>query len=275
MGIKSILKRFLPLPAANANRAEERVIDEILAVQKEIAGLKSEIVSLGQRMSETQRVQDELVWANVFHDAVRGCAWITDKSFWPGRAALGYQAMYVLYRILNETRPKKILELGLGQSTKLISQYAKAYPPASHIVVENNQEWIDFFSTDYELSDATRIVKLDCKLIPYKDEQVRVFDGFAGHFADDKFDFILVDAPLGADMKRYSRVDILDIIPQCLEKDFVILIDDSERPGEYYTSGEICRKLDENKIPHCIHSYDGMKNSMVLCSSSLQFLTTL
>ena len=275
MTIKSILKRFLPLPAANANRAEARVIDAIQAVRKEMDELESDIDSLRQRMSEMQRVQDELVWANVFHDAVRGCAWLKDKSFWPGRSALGYQAMYVLFRILGEARPKKILELGLGQSTKLISQYARAYPPASHMVVENNQEWIEFFSKNYELPDATRIVKLDCKRVPYKDEDVRIFDGFAGHFTDDKFDFLLVDAPLGADMKRYSRIDILDIIPQCLEKDFAILIDDTERPGEYYTAGEICRKLDEAEIPHCIRSYNGMKNCMVICSSSLRFLTTL
>jgi len=277
--IKKLLKRILPLPAKNANEVEKRLMAKIEEIKNDFSQerefLNSEISALRQQLCAIEKISSESIWANVFHDTTSKSDWLNDKVFWPGRAALGYQAMYVTYRILNEINPNRILELGLGQSTKLISQYVRANPDVTHYVVENNQDWINFFSAAYPLPPSTKIEKLDWKIIPYKDGEVRIFDGFTKRFEGRKFDFIMVDAPLGADMKQYSRVDVLEIIPECLSENFVILIDDTDRLGEQNTISEIKKKLESNGIKFCEGWYNGAKNSTVICSQALGFLTTM
>lgn len=49
-----------------------------------------------------------------------------------------------------------------------------------------------------------------------------------------KFDVISIDAPIGTDLE-YSRRDVLELLPDILEKDFVILMDDANRQGERNT----------------------------------------
>lgn len=51
-------------------------------------------------------------------------------------------------------------------------------------------------------------------------------------FQGKTFDLILIDAPLGADMKQYSRIAVLESLPECLAEQFVIMIDDTDRSGE-------------------------------------------
>ena len=104
---------------------------------------------------------NEIMWACIFNNAIDTETWLKNKSFYPGRWAIGYPVLYVLYRILNEVKPKSILELGLGQSTKMITQYAAAYEDVKHYVVEHDDEWIHFFERDTAVSANTEIVKLD------------------------------------------------------------------------------------------------------------------
>ena len=153
MGIKNLLKKFYPIPTHSFYAETERLHSQIAQLAQVVKELedrnRSEILVLWKLLSAVEKSAGEAVWANVFHDATVGSDWLTDKAFWQGRASLGYQAMYVVYRILNEIRPKRILELGLGQSTKLISQYVWANADVLHTVVENNEAWIRFFTNVY------------------------------------------------------------------------------------------------------------------------------
>ena len=79
-----------------------------------------------------------IIWAEIFNNVISNSSWLTNKSFSAGRWAVGYQYLYVVYRILNEVRPKNILELGLGQSTRLFGQYAASDVEVQHIVVEHD-----------------------------------------------------------------------------------------------------------------------------------------
>lgn len=280
--IKNLLKKYLPLPARKQREIENRLLTELQQIHSENSNLRNEISSLKETISgiqtiilNTNSVAYENVYANVFHDTTIESNWLKDKVFWPGRSALGYPAMYVTYRILNEIKPERILELGLGQSTKLISQYAASKPAIEHTVVESNQDWINFFSKSYNLPENTKIEKLDYKIIPYKNSDVRIFDGFEENFTSKKFDFILIDAPLGVDMKVYSRIDVLNILPECLDDNFIILVDDTERLGETNTLAEIRKVLEANSISFAEGSYGGMKKSTLICSGNLSFLTTL
>ena len=225
---------------------------------------------------EIRNINKEILWAETFNNTVSGSEWLKDKSFSPGRWAVGYQYLYAVYRILNTVKPKKILELGLGQSTKLLSQYAKANKVVKHIVVEHDQEWIDFYKKENEVAENTEILKIEREYRKYKnDDKVLAFKEFKENLKGQKFDFISIDAPLGANAKIYARVDVLEILPECLEKDFVMVIDDYNRKGEKNTVNEIERILKEHNISYCKGIYYGEKECMVISSEKLKFVCSM
>lgn len=265
-----------------ANKQE----DKISALQRNINDVTSEITMVQKnlldkyniqidKMTKLERVEEENTWANVFHDVIKDSVWLQNKAFAPGRWAAGYQMLYVMYRILDSTRPKKILELGLGQTTRMISQYSKYYN-AEHQVVEHDPQWIEFFATTYEVPDNVKFVNLDTIVDKYlDDEAVIMYQGFEEQFRGQKFDFICIDAPIGGKAIKYARVDTLKIIPECLEPDFVILIDDTTRIGENNTIKLLQKIFEENGIEYVIKRYEGKKSSTILTTNKYSFLTSL
>ena len=229
-----------------------------------------------RQAADSARHASEAVWAQIFNNTISESLWLKDKTFSPGRWAVGYPYLYGMYRVLNETRPKRILELGLGQSTRMIAQYAAAFQDVEHIVVEHDPEWVEFFCNDFPLPKNTKVVMLEREMVPYKDaEAARVFKGFKETFQGQKFDFISVDAPLGGDMKQYARIDVLHLIPDGLGENFVIMVDDCNRIGENNTVKEIENKLIELNIPISVGKYCGRKDCSLVCVKKFTFLTTM
>lgn len=257
--------------------------DLLLEIRKETAGTESRLDELEKKVEfirgkaiETCRYASEAVWGEIFNQAITGSAWLGDRSFSPGRWAIGYQYLYVLYRILDEVKPQNILELGLGQSTKMISQYAAAFPDVRHRVVEHDPEWISFFARNYDLPSNTEIIRLDREFVPYKEaEKVRVFKGFRETFGGEKFDFISIDAPFGGDMKQYARIDVLGLIPECLSDDFIIMIDDCERSGEAHTVAEMEARMKASGIAYAEGRYSGKKDCVTLAAKSIKFVCSM
>lgn len=258
---------------------EKKVDQALQEVQQLKADLQKVLQSLEQiRRASTDgsRYSSEAVWGELFNQVSYGSTWLKDRRFAAGRWAVGYQYLYAVYRILDEIHPKNILELGLGQSTKLISQYAAAYPEVHHRVVEHDPEWMDFFRRNYALPSNTEMVRLDWDFIPYKEaDRVRVFRDFAGKFKDQKFDFISIDAPFGGDMRQYARIDVLRMLPDCLADSFIIIIDDAERSGETHTVKEMSEALKSAHIPFAMGRYNGKKDCMVICSEDLKFVCSM
>ena len=249
---------------------------EQMATRKQVEALADTAEKARRQAADSARHASEAVWAQIFNNTISESLWLKDKTFSPGRWAVGYPYLYVMYRVLNETRPKRILELGLGQSTRMIAQYAAAFQDVEHIVVEHDPEWVEFFCNDFPLPKNTKIVMLEREMVPYKDaDAVRVFKGFKETFQGQKFDFISVDAPLGADMKQYSRIDILGLMPDCLSKNFVVMIDDTARSGETNTIDDMKQCLNSSKISYTIGKYSGEKSCTVLCTSTHAFLCSM
>ena len=85
---------------------------------------------LHRYIAHKQRVTkkiNELLYANKFHDTIKQSKWYKDQSLSLGEMAIDYGTAYVLYRVLDKMNPSSILEFGLGQSSKLIHQYANSY----------------------------------------------------------------------------------------------------------------------------------------------------
>lgn len=222
------------------------------------------------------RSSDEEVWSSVFHDAIAESSWLKKKTFYPGRWAAGYQYLYVLYRTLNDFRPTSILELGLGQTTRVLGQYAACADMCHHTVVEHDQEWIDIFNKDFELSRNTEIAKLDIAKKVFDDtEPTTVYVGFAERFKGQKFDLISIDAPFGGIELTYARMDILQLLPDCLKEDFVILLDDYNRQGEKNMVELMKKILQEHDIKFNTGVYRGNKDTFMITSENLRFLCTM
>lgn len=253
-----------------------KILEQIERTQKQIERTQKQIEKNHIQLFNASKYASESVWAAIFNNTISNSKWLGNKSFAPGRWAVGYGFLYVMYRVLNEMHPKHILELGLGQTTKLISQYIAATSDAKHYVVEGDPNWIEFFCNTLELAENTEIVCLNYEMVSYKEaEKVRVFGGFKEKFEREKFDFISIDAPWGGDMKQYSRIDILDLLPDCIDENFVIMIDDCERSGERNTVEEIERRLQESGILYKIGRYYGKRDFILITAEHMRFLTSM
>lgn len=227
--------------------------------------------------SEIAKQNEEIIWANVWHDTCGGVSWLKDAdiSLSPGRWAVGYNYLYVMTRILNELNPTSILEFGLGISTTLISQYflEMGKEEDCHIVIEHDNEWIGFYTKTHGLSKITRI-----------EQQELIEDNTANgthfHYKDiskivskHKFQVISIDAPFGGDVD--SRSDILAFIPEILADDFVIVLDDANRIGEKTTLERMKKRLDNSNIAYSCGLYKGVTDVAVVCSDKVRFLASL
>ena len=222
----------------------------------------------------------EIIFANVFHDTIKGSKWFpSDFPLSPGRGALGYPALYVLYRVLNEFHPQNILEMGMGQSTKVIGLYNNYYPECRHQVVEHDPEWISFFCNHFDLPSTTKVVELplmnaDIQLDEISSNTI-MYNGFPQAFEGQVFDFICIDGPYGFNNPQYSRIDIIGILPECLTKSFVIILDDCDRKGEQNTFNMICDILKEHNIEHNSSIYYGEKGTGIIVSPDYSFMCSM
>lgn len=284
--IKKLFKRIFPMTASSMQKEINKLhaaIGEIVATQTQLAQALENVHNMTRLLEQTMAAAKksethaaETVWAAVFHDTICDSNWLHNKTFSPGRWAVGYPFLYALYHILSKMQPSNILELGLGQSTRMISQFAEN-SEARHFVVENDSEWINFFKKDFNLSGKTEVVQLNYKMVSYKDAaEVRVYSDFVETLSEyGKYDFIMIDAPLGGDMIHYSRIDVLGLLPQCLSDTFVIMIDDVERLGEHNTIKEITSILSDSNREYAVGYYGGDKRCAVIASANMKFLCSL
>ena len=245
------------------------------AVQNAVAELPEKIENVGIEIQNTQRHlalnASEQYWAHVYHDTILNSAWLNDKTVSPGRWAISYIVLYVLYRILNEIHPSSILECGLGQSSKLTMQYARANN-ANLMIFENNPEWLKFFEKQVPYaSEYTTILDAEMVTIVPPHES-RTYHGFKQTIGSTKFNLVMIDGPLGS--KHYSRPQILDVVDN-LADSFVIMLDDMNRIGEQETWGVLKEKLVARGIKFVEKIYSSDKDLGVICSPDLEFLTSL
>lgn len=239
--------------------------------------LFTRIKYLKNGLIENMKTTKEILWAEVFNSTINGSKWFKE-SISPGRWAVGYPFLYVLYRILDEVKPENILELGLGQSSKMTCSYAVHNKDRNilHRIVEHDEEWKDFFIGSNEAlfkEENSEIVIMPLENTNYEEVQVTRYEKFVDKLPEVKWNLILVDAPFGSD--EFSRIDVLDLIPKNLSDRFVILIDDCERGGELNTCEKIKEKLSANNIVWHEGIYSGEKEVRIIVSNNLKFLCTL
>lgn len=224
---------------------------------------------------KARRVSLECNWRDIFHDTVDGYDWYNVKSLSLGRWAIGYEYAYVMARILNWLHPKYILECGLGQSTKIINSYISYYvnERCQADVVEQDKSWIDFFCKDNKINENVSIHNRALRTVNIDGNECFGYCDFESVVKNKKYSLISIDGPWGGDY--ISRIDILEYLPEILEDDFVIMIDDYERVGEKNTVNLFMKKLLDKGISVKKGMYRGEKDICVIVPENMEFLLTL
>lgn len=234
------------------------------------------MAAMQSQLRQAERKTAESVWAQVFNNTVAGCDWLYGRPLSPGRAGVGYPFLYAMFHTLSQIKPKSILELGLGQSTVVLSRYSSAHPGTMHFVVEPDYDWINFFQNEYALSYPTRILQMPTELVSYKDkDNIRAFKSFAGGFAGQRFDLIVIDSPAYNGSTAFARIDILKLLPDCLNEDFAIIIDDAEHEGIKNTVSEIESSLKTAGIEYQKGRFSGEKDCILLTSRAKRYLADM
>jgi hypothetical protein len=204
-----------------------------------------------------------------FKSAVEDCEWLRNKSFRPGFWAMDNAALYTLLHILDNVRPKNILEFGLGQSSKTIHQYAEFMENVSALTIEHNNDWIDTFCNGDARGVKINVKQYDKAVVRVNGVETLSYKNMADIIEGGKYDFIVVDGPFGS--RHYSRSQIIDMVKGGLPERFCIFVDDTERGGERETFEAVRQILEGKKIHYWIQEYDGEKNRhTVLCSKDIK-----
>lgn len=219
---------------------------------------------------------NDILWGMNFDRIISQSEWLKKRDFSPGRSAVNNMYLYLMYKILDSKKFHSILDIGMGQTTKMVGQYVNYDTAASHTIIEDNCEWIEFCGSTLDLGLRSSIVQMDYAIRAFRGESVRVYEGFKKKLQGKKFDYISIDAPIGFDMKNYSRIDILDILPECLAESWIIMMDDVERMGEYNTLDMIRDVLEENNIAYAEQEYwGGEKSFLIMTSLDNRFFCTI
>lgn len=237
------------------------------------------------------RYMSDLIWSQIYHDTIVGSEWLLDKSISPGGSrcgiggwAVGYNFLYALYRILDEMHPRSILEMGLGQSSKLTGQYAGCYG-VKHVIVEHDREWVDFFCNGWKrFSRQTRIMLTPLVESDFEGEKYFAYRDFhqVMKMMNTPMDLVLIDGPFGGAgpvgwRGTRSRRDIVGYLPQILSPDFVIMVDDCGRKGEQNLLMEIKEILSRHGVEYAagIYAAGGTCHTGVIVSPKWKFFTSM
>lgn len=229
---------------------------------------------INSRLTELENQTRELEWAHIYHDSIRGKECIEKLPINIGRWAGNYSFFYVLNRILSDYKPKKILDLGLGESSKFISTYIENYlAESSHTIVEQDQNWINSFQECFKLSSRSNIVHCPIEVKQINGFDVNMYQNFKDNIFG-KFDLYIVDGPYGSE--RFSRFDIISLVKNMEKIDqFIIMMDDTDRKGELDTLDEIERLLKIKNINYYLGAYSGNKGITVVVSEKYKFAASL
>lgn len=240
-------------------------------------GILKRIRTLIQENSANQKQiisqTKELEWASVYHDSIRGKKHLEELPLNIGRWAGNYSFFYVLNRILNDFKPKSILELGLGESTKFISSYLDNYLfDTIHLVIEQDENWKNLFKERFAISLKTEIIICPSEKFNVKGYETNIYQNL-DLAVTGKFEFYLVDGPNGS--YHYSRYDIVKLANNFKAEDqFIIMIDDYDRQGERDTVMDLRMLFKQQNRTVYENVYEGNKSVLIIATEKYKLATS-
>lgn len=199
------------------------------------------------------------------------------KDFFTDEAAATPTLQLVTLKILLFCQPKRVLEIGSGQTTKLLSNYARQNLDAYVLSIEQDETWARRLGPQV----FHNYLWVPCEPTSFTcdgTEQAVSTTWFRDlpELKSEPFQFILVDGP------DYDQVDapfyrggILRYLPAILDDTFVLVFDDAERLGDSMTVEAVDAILRAKSIDFRRFSVYGSRTVAVFCSRNLGFLRTV
>lgn len=225
-------------------------------------------------MRNTERFAREAKWANVYHDSIRDKRWLDEVAIYPGRWAVNYSMLYLLVRILQLFKPERIIEFGLGESSKLISKFIEnELHKTKHLILEESREWTENFTTRFTLSKNSEIMHMDLEIKKIRGFNVNCYKDIEEKITE-KFDLYIIDGPTA--LRHYSRYDICWLAEKFSPEDeFIIIMDDYNRKSEKRSIRDLLRILKKKNIPVHTWEYDGSKSQFLIATKKYYYAITL
>lgn len=222
----------------------------------------------------THKLLNEILWAQRFHDSIRGKSALESQNLYIGRWAGNYTLFYIINKVLSDYKPPRILELGLGESSKFISTYVRNYlNETTHHIVEHDANWVEIFNKSYELYSKSEIITCPLTKRSIKGHLVNSYSDFKKN-VHESYDLYLVDGPFGSE--PYSRYDIISLVEEfTIDSEFIIIFDDYNRIGEKNTVDDLLSILKNKNIDFINVVYSGQKSVAVIASNNYRYLSTL
>lgn len=213
---------------------------------------------------------NELIYANIFHDYIRDKHYLSQLSLSPTGMAANYSFLYLLARIISEIKPSSVLEIGLGQSSRLIQAILSNETNYDRYdILEDNLEWINQF--DFAKNKSISILHKSLTNIVLGNAETRQIFMDLKSGLIPQYDLYVIDGPRG--IKNHSRFDIC-ILAEDLEpsSDFVIIMDDYNRKGEKQTIKSLFKILHSKNISYDYKVFSATRSQIVIFSQKHQLI---
>jgi hypothetical protein len=176
-----------------------------------------------------------------------------------------------VWKFMEMTSPRSILELGSGQTTKLVATYLRSHPEARATTIEESADFHRFFGPSLaEISPRLSYLHAPLGNVSAGNDQVRWYQLPAEAMAA-QYDFILIDGPVS--YGGFCRDGIVPFLPKLLGESFIIVVDDTNRPNELRMCDSIAKQLDgQTNGKFFRFEIHGAKSQTVFCSSNFGFL---
>lgn len=150
-------------------------------------------------------------------------------DFYPVAGAASYSLFYLLIRIAKELPVKSVLELGAGETTRLLHALTnQGILSAKCTTLEHNKEWASRVSqsVSHEII-TTRLIE-------------RIMDGISYQGYDfsplnllNDVELLVVDGPpASTESNTFARLGAVDLVEMLSPHDFILILDDTHRSGE-------------------------------------------
>ena len=256
-----------------SKRSTPRLPEEKQATLRELARRHEQrLAAVEQKLDLCYNELKELNYAHLLHDGMKESSWVKNRTFDLHNWAANYSFIYLLFRILDKIEPRNILEFGLGQTTKLTTQYIAYKNPGAYLnVCEHSLDWIKIYQPELPKHEHIRINHLDVEYFDYRRKRNDKYAGLLELVGEQKFDLIIVDGPVGGG-KNLPRSNVVDLIGHGnLAEDFVIIFDDAERAGEKNTIKRTQAALKKKSIAFQTFERFGIKRQAYIVSVSRSF----
>lgn len=138
-------------------------------------------------------------------------------------------------------------------------------------VCEHNHDWIAVYEPQLVKAANISIRHFELEYFEYNGQTNDKYAGLIEFVDNQKYDFIIVDGPVGGG-KNFPRSNILDLIRNNnLSQNFAIIFDDASRPGEKETISHVEEMLSQHHINYSTFKRNGIKHQYVITSESWSY----